>query len=237
LARLREETHHVLLWQARGQSRVVVDGVPLTLVAGTALWVPMQTEHQLTTAPNSALMPMFFDSRRLPSAAEAPTVVAIDAPAETLCLALIGSTYSLVQPPADLEEMVLAVVAAQVVAPADTVMPRSLLALRVARSLVLNPADQRTLADWAAELHVSARTLERAFVSETGMGWQRWRQRHRMLHAAQLLTTTPLHMTDIAGRVGFGTPSAFSRAFREHHHVTPTGYRQRARTTDEIAVG
>lgn len=226
LSARREETQHVLLWQARGQTQFFVEGAPLTLVAGSALWLPAGTEHRFTTARNSALMPMFFDARRFASAADSPTVVTIDANAETLCLALIGSQYSLVQPSADLEEMVLGVVEAHLAAPSDTAMPRSLPALRVARSVMLNPADQRTLNDWAAELHLSTRTLERLFLAETGLSWHSWRQTHRMLRAAQLLSTTELHMTDIAHRVGFSNPSAFSRAFRELHQVTPTRYRE-----------
>jgi len=155
-ASLNEESHHLLLWQAKGHTRFVVDGRPLTLTAGQALWIPARTDHRFTTAPNSALMPMFFDARAVTSVVDVPTLVPIDANAETLCLALIGSKYSLVQPSADLQEMVLAVVEAQVVAPAGITMPRSLTALRVARNVVLNPADQRSLADWAARSCTSA---------------------------------------------------------------------------------
>lgn len=233
----RERTHHVLLWQARGHSRFLVEGVPVPLAAGTAMWLPAGTEHRFTTAPNSALMPMFFESRHLSAEMRTAAVISIDSNAETLCLALIGSQYSLVQPSADLESMVLAVVEADLAAPSDTPMPRSLAALRMARSIALNPADRRRLADWAAELHVSARTLERTFVGETGQSWQRWRQGRRMVRAAQLLRSTPLDVTDIARRVGFGTPSAFSRAFRQHHDMTPTQYRELARAPKHAVDG
>jgi len=228
VANLNEETHHLLLWQAKGHTRFVVDGRPLTLTAGQALWIPARTDHRFTIAPNSALMPMFFDARAMTSIVDVPTLVPIDANAETLCLALIGSQYSLLRPPADLQQMVVAVVEAQAVAPVGIPMPRSLTALRVARNVVLNPADQRSLADWAAELHISTRSLERAFVAETGLSWRRWRRIHRMIRAAHLLAAGSSSVVDVAGRVGFHTPSAFTRAFREHHGITPTDYRAAA---------
>jgi AraC-like DNA-binding protein len=222
---VREAVHHLLLWQARGQTRAVVEGTHLTLTAGNALWLPADTDHRLTIDPNSALMPMFFESALFRSPSDTAVVLPIDAQAETLCLALIGSQYSLLSPAADLQDMVLALVQSQVVAPTDVRLPRSIPALRVARSLLLDPADQRTLGDWAAELHVSTRTLERAFRAETGSTWLRWRQDHRMRRAVQLLRTTSLRVTEVAARVGFATPSAFARAFREEYGVAPTRFR------------
>jgi len=49
-----------------------------------------------------------------------------------------------------------------------------------------------------------------------------------MIRAAHLLATGSSSVVDVAGRVGFHTPSAFTRAFREHHGMTPTEYRAAA---------
>lgn len=49
-----------------------------------------------------------------------------------------------------------------------------------------------------------------------------------MRSAARLLTSTSLEVTEVAHRVGFQTPSAFSRAFRGHHGLSPTDFRRQA---------
>ncbi|WP_420115009.1 helix-turn-helix transcriptional regulator [Pseudactinotalea sp.] len=225
---LREASQHLLLWQARGRSRFVVGSSALTLTAGNALWIPARTEHRFSVAPGSALLPMFFDERAAPEVTDVPALVPIDAATETLCLALVGSQYSLVQPIARMQQMVLAQIAAHLEIPDDIELPHTPTARRVARHVILNPADQRTLADWSRELHISTRSLERAFVTATGRTWRRWRNDYRMRHAARLLATTSTSVIEVAGRVGFHTPSAFARAFREHHNMTPTQFRARA---------
>jgi AraC family transcriptional regulator len=46
-------------------------------------------------------------------------------------------------------------------------------------------------------------------------------QRLRLVRAAHLLAATTATVSEIAGRVGFDTPQAFARAFRQHYGVAP----------------
>src|SRR5580658_6932304 len=62
----------------------------------------------------------------------------------------------------------------------DVRMPTEERAGDVARALLDDPADGRTLADWGREFGASARTLERAFVADTGLPFGRWRGRLRL---------------------------------------------------------
>ncbi|MGX1837133.1 helix-turn-helix domain-containing protein [Streptomyces diastaticus] len=92
-------------------------------------------------------------------------------------------------------------------------------ALRVARALAHDPSDARELAAWAAQLHISAKTLQRDFQREFGMPYTRWRTRLRLSAARALLGTEPV--TRIARRVGYASPSAFVAAFAKEYGQTP----------------
>jgi AraC family transcriptional regulator len=46
-------------------------------------------------------------------------------------------------------------------------------------------------------------------------------QRLRLVRAAHLLVASPAPISEISGRVGFETPQAFARAFRQHFGVAP----------------
>ena len=47
-------------------------------------------------------------------------------------------------------------------------------------------------------------------------------QRLRLVRAAHLLAASAAPISEVAGRVGFETPHAFARAFRQHFGVAPS---------------
>ncbi|PZG43422.1 AraC family transcriptional regulator [Spongiactinospora gelatinilytica] len=95
-------------------------------------------------------------------------------------------------------------------------------AVTVARTLSRDPADPRTLADWADRLHVSAKTLQRDFVREFGMPYSRWRALLRLRASRVLLANH--QVAEVARRVGYATPSAFITAFTREYGCTPGRY-------------
>jgi AraC-like DNA-binding protein len=94
------------------------------------------------------------------------------------------------------------------------------LAQRVARALQSDPADTPRIRDLAAELAVSDRTLERAFLADAGMTLGEWRQRSRIRNAIALLAAGG-DVKDVALEVGYATPSAFVTAFKKYVGITP----------------
>lgn len=105
-------------------------------------------------------------------------------------------------------------------------MPRDARLLRVADALVTDPADARTLAQWADWAHLSARTLSRRFVDETGMSFSDWRQRARMCRALELLVAD-MPVTAVALALGYDSTSAFIALFRRTFGTTPGRYLNR----------
>ena len=93
------------------------------------------------------------------------------------------------------------------------------------------------LADLAAVLHLSKRQVTRVLLDSYGMSFQEKLTSTRMDHAAWLLRTTNLRISQVAGAVGYVSEAAFYQAFRNHFQVTPQAYRtqclQRPASTEE----
>ncbi|MGQ7349957.1 helix-turn-helix domain-containing protein [Quadrisphaera oryzae] len=220
---LCEEGEHVLLWQVRGTSDVVVDGVGRELRSGWALWVPAGVRHSFTTHDGAVLLPTFFPTSSTAKTLERPTTVAVDEDLSTLLLAFVQSSYSIIRPRADLARQVLALLEAGPAVSSALPVPASGPARAVAEALRFNPGDERDVEELAQVAHASARTVERSFAAETGMTLREWRIRNRMETAARLLRarTAP---DAVAQRVGYTSSSAFRRVFKGRFGMTPSQY-------------
>lgn len=86
-----------------------------------------------------------------------------------------------------------------------------------------DPADRRTLWDWACELGMAPRTLAREFQKEARMTFSQYRAELR-LHVAIERLAADQSVTTIAYDLGFGSPSNFIAMFRKATGVTPGAY-------------
>jgi AraC family transcriptional regulator len=87
-------------------------------------------------------------------------------------------------------------------------------------------ADPLTLADMAAEAHLSVYHFIRVFRGATGETPHRFLTRLRIEQAQRLLADTSLTLAQIAERCGFSTPGTLSSAFLAHAGVRPSAYRK-----------
>ena len=90
----------------------------------------------------------------------------------------------------------------------------------VTDALIRDPADGRSLRQWARRTGASDRTLARLFVRDTGMSFGHWRQQLRLLRAISLLAAGEA-VTSVAYEVGYSSPSAFVAMFRRTLGATP----------------
>jgi len=97
--------------------------------------------------------------------------------------------------------------------------------LGVLETLQASPGDNRPLAHWAAQVHVSERTLARQFVRELGMSFGEWRQRQRYLASIEALDSAR-SLQDIAFDMGYSSASAFIAMFQRQAGCTPEQYRR-----------
>jgi AraC-like DNA-binding protein len=76
---------------------------------------------------------------------------------------------------------------------------------------------------------MSAATFKRQFAVRYGMSPGRWQKEQLLAHAADLLAREQIPPADVYWRIGYSSPSSFTKAFREHHRVTPAEYQRRRR--------
>lgn len=94
-----------------------------------------------------------------------------------------------------------------------------------------NLSERPSLDDLAQLAHMSVRTFNRRFRSETGLTPGTWLQQQRIREAQRLLESSDLPIDDIATRVGFGTAASFRNHLRSATGISPTAYRQAFRVT------
>lgn len=127
---------------------------------------------------------------------------------------------------AHLAEVLLEEIRQLPVEPMGLPLPRDPRLQRIAKAFIDDPADERDLEAWAAWGAVSARTLSRRFVSETGFNFTAWRQRARMMRSLEMLAAGQ-PVSTIALDLGYSTASAFIQLFRRTFGETPASYRGR----------
>lgn len=103
------------------------------------------------------------------------------------------------------------------------VVPRAGGARAVADELLRNPALGLTVAEWAARVLSSPRTLRRDFLADTGLTFEQWRLRCRMRAAVEFLVAG-YGVDQVAARVGFTSRNGFARAFRQQFGWTPAAF-------------
>ncbi|WP_210408233.1 AraC family transcriptional regulator [Allokutzneria sp. NRRL B-24872] len=99
-------------------------------------------------------------------------------------------------------------------------LPRAAGAKAVAEELIRDPAIDLTVEQWAARALSSPRTLRRDFLAGTGLTFEQWRLRNRLIAAVEFLAAG-FDVDQVAARVGFASRNGFTRAFKRHYGPTP----------------
>lgn len=98
---------------------------------------------------------------------------------------------------------------------------------RVAMMLLERPAEPHTLGSLAAMAGMSRTTFAERFTGAFGRAPMQFLKEARLQCAARLLESTDLPIEAVAERVGYGSRSYLSRAFRAAYGVGPRTFRAR----------
>jgi len=98
---------------------------------------------------------------------------------------------------------------------------------RVTTYMLEHASESLTLDELAGVIHLSRFHFCTAFRLATGKTPHEWLVIQRIGMARKLLEDGALNITDVALAVGYGTPSAFTAAFRKIVGCTPTDFRRR----------
>lgn len=219
-----EHSHptHELLWNDRGASTATVRERVWTVTTHHGLWIPAGVRHTGWTPAGTWQRAAMFSVDRVPAISEQPTAVEVT-PLLRLLLDRLGETGLEDRARATTEATIM-----DVLEPAAHELllrlPRSTFLAPIAERVRAEPSDATSLAEWAARLGVSTRTVTRAFEAETGLGFARWTATARMQHAIGRLAVGD-SIDEVASAVGYRSSTAFGTAFRRVTGTSPGRFR------------
>ncbi len=213
---------HQLAWARNGVLVVRVEESAWVLPPTRALFIPAGVRHETLSDGAATMLSCYLRPERCPIMWTSCTPVV----ARPLLLELVGylADRCLVADQRLRAEAMLSDLLDPAPATAvEVVMPTDERARRVAMAISARPSDRRTLAEWGREVGASSRTLARAFVTDTGVPFGRWRSLLRM-RAAMAGLARGASISSVAFEVGYESTSAFVAAFRRETGRTPAAY-------------
>lgn len=213
-----------VLWVFRGAVVVEVAGRRRELGAGDVVWLPQGVPYQLEIAAGSILLPLGWKTAGRPVGTTSLPVLRMprSPEVELFLLHTVVSNHFLLRPPGHDEHAFLDVLHPSY--PVPEVLPAHL--ETVVSAVVDDPAEPRSLADWARELGTDPERLRRDFVDVLGESYPAWRAKVRMTEARHLLWDG--HPPSVAARrLGYGHLSTFSKAFTAAHGMPPREWLRR----------
>jgi AraC-like DNA-binding protein len=218
--------HHQLAWSPEGVLVVRTEsGATYVLPPARALWIPAGTVHETRASGAAVLRSVYVEPARCPIGWASPTPVDVS-PLLGELIHHLDRRGLRFQQRARAEAVLFDLLLPLRIATIDVRLPADPRARDVADALLADPADPRTLHEWGHAVGASSRTLARAFLTDTGLSFGRWRTLVR-LQASLPYLAEEMPVSAVAPLVGYRTTSAYVAAFRAHTGVTPGRYFQR----------
>lgn len=229
-----EPGHHIKPhWHARAQFVFAVAGTMRVrtpqrvwiVPTSRALWVPAHTVHEIQMYGTVQMHSLYVSE----SAAAGMPATCVVLNVSPLLRELIVRAVAL---PADYDEggddgLVMRLLMAEIrrLAPCalDLPLPESPDLMKLCEHVLADLAERRPCGLDAGEMRISARTLYRRFLRETGITFTRWKQQARLLESIRRLAEGA-PVTTIAVDLGYESPSAFSTMFRRALGVSPRAF-------------
>ncbi len=218
-----------LVFTARGVMRVEAEGAVWIVPPARAVWIPPEVEHAIIARGEFELRTVYIapgQGAGFPVGCMASEVPAL---LRELILRIVrlGVLEEGQREHEALFALLLTGLGEAKSLPTRLVLPRDPRGRRAAARLMADPSLPLSLGALAREAGASARTLQRLFLEETGMGFAEWRRRARLIHSAALLGAA-VSVTDAGMAAGYGSPSAFANAFRRMFGRKPMEFRARS---------
>lgn len=210
---------HELLWHRRGASIAIIGNRSWTITPTIGLWVPAGVIHSGHMPAGTWYRTAHFDVRATATVPLEPVAVEVSALLGLLLERLVDTELE-PRSRALTEELVFDILTPSP-HPLLVQLPDAAMLRPIVDAHREDPADGRTLGEWASILGVSERTITRAFRAETGLGFLDWQTAHRVQRSA-LLLAAGTSVEEVADHVGYRSSSAFGAAFRRVTGMTPS---------------
>lgn len=212
-----------LAYPLKGGMRIEAAGMAWVVPAFRAVWIPPHIEHQVVMLGTVELRTLYVAPEAAPRSLDACAVIEVSALMRALAEAL-GAAPEGLRRELTMDLLLEEIRAAPPLSlglplPAD----RRLKAL--CDALMEDPASPLSLADWAARVGASERTLARLFQDQLAMSFGAWRQQLRLARALDLIGRGR-PFGQVAAELGYASPAAFSAMFKRAFGVPPSRFLQ-----------
>jgi AraC-like DNA-binding protein len=213
---------HQLVYAIDGVLSVSTVGQTFITSPDQAAWLPTGVPHRVGSLLGAEFRSLWIATEAGSGLPLAPTVLAVS----PLLKALIVEAAAIEgQGDADgygsrVVTLILDQLRRAPALPTALPWPRDSRLAALCEALYLDPADERSAADWAKELGLSSRTLTRRFEAEIGAPLRSWKRRLRLFRAIELLSGG-MSVTQTAMELGYGSASAFIFAFKAEMGASP----------------
>lgn len=223
---------HQLLYATSGVVVANLPGKRLFISPGTAVWLPVGCEHSTYTEFGAELKSLYIEAEFDAISSDEPLVLEVSPLMQELLLTAAGfeAEYPLHGYEQALIQLLLQTLGRLTSREHTLPWPMDTRMAALCTRLYATPSERPTIAQLAASLAMSGRTLERHFRRDTGMTLQHWYTRMRLMKALELLNTD-MSITQIALELGYSAPAPFILMFRERMGISPNRYRSEGSRT------
>lgn len=213
-----------LAYPTQGSMRVAAAGTAWIVPAFRAVWIPPHIDHTVDMLGKVELCTLYIATEAAPLPLDACSVVDVSsllrALIEALKTAERDDRYRL------MTELALEEIRRAPPLSLGLPLPKDRRLQALCNALMADPASSRGLKDWAREVGASERTLARLFQDEMALPFAAWRQQVRLARAVdEIGRGRPL--AEVALRVGYANPAAFSAMFKRALGVSPGRFARR----------
>lgn len=214
-----------LVYATEGVMTVETEGRAWVVPSHRAVWVPAGTLHGVRTTGRVRMRTVYLSPALCGALPETCSVLAVSPLLRELLLEVVRRRMLSDAVPEErrLARVLVDQIRLTPAAALEITWPSDARARSVAERVRADCASPATLRELSEGSGASVRTLERLFVRETGLTFERWRQRLRVLTALRHLAAGE-SVTATALAVGFNGTSAFIAMFKRTLGETPGRY-------------
>ncbi|MBV8657001.1 MAG: helix-turn-helix transcriptional regulator [Burkholderiales bacterium] len=214
-----------LIYALSGVLVVSTEGGQWVVPPTRGIWMPAGVTHWVRMVGATQMRTLYIRTDAAPDLPTECKAVSISPLLRELILACIDlpRPYDPASRSGRLVGLLLDELAILPTLPLSLPMPQDPALRSICDTLAQTPDDPTTLADWATQLGIDAKTIQRRFGRETGMTFGEWRQQVRVLAALEMLAGGS-KIIDVALNLGYESPSAFSTMFKRQFGCAPTGF-------------
>ncbi|MEU6387895.1 helix-turn-helix transcriptional regulator [Streptomyces sp. NPDC046939] len=223
---LRRHTHRraQLLYGASGTMQVETDEGAWTVPTDRAVMIPPHVAHEVRMV-GVTTWSLYIEPDAVPWWPVTCTVIEVGPLLRELLRAAndLDADYDTAGRDGALVRLALHELRRTAPVPFAISLPRDEPFRTLCRAYLAAPDASLTTAEWARAAAMSTRTFDRRFRTLTGTSPATWRARARLLASLPLLPA--LSVTEVAGRLGYASPAAFTAAFSRAFGAPPSRFR------------